>query len=70
VTRGSPASALARTLRHADTEQQLIDDLVLYSLRPKIFVRDFCTSLLIRLIRKNCENVIYFAMTFLSSYIF
>jgi hypothetical protein len=34
--------------------------------RPKIFalVDDFCASLLtICLIRKNCENVIYFAMT-------
>jgi hypothetical protein len=33
--------------------------------RPKIFAFiDFCTSLLtIHLIRKNCENVIYFTMT-------
>jgi hypothetical protein len=35
-----------------------------YTLRPKIFALvDFCASLLIiRLIQKNCENVIYFAM--------
>jgi hypothetical protein len=41
-------------------------------LGPKIFVLvNFCVSLLtIRLIRKNCENVIYFAMICLSSYIF
>jgi hypothetical protein len=37
-----------------------------YTLRPKIFALvDFCASLLtIRLIRKNYQNVIYFAMTF------
>jgi hypothetical protein len=37
----------------------------IYSLRPKIFALvGFCASLLtIRLIRKNCENVIYFSMT-------
>jgi hypothetical protein len=36
-----------------------------YSLRPKIFALvDFCVSrLTIRLVRKNCENIIYFAMT-------
>jgi hypothetical protein len=36
-----------------------------YSLRLKIFaLADFCVLLLIiRLIRKNCENVIYFTMT-------
>jgi hypothetical protein len=36
-----------------------------YSLRPKIFALvDFCALLLtIRLIRKNYENIIYFAMT-------
>jgi hypothetical protein len=38
----------------------------LYTLRPKIFALvDFCDSLLtIRLIRKNCENVIYYLMTY------
>jgi hypothetical protein len=41
------------------------DTIIQYSLHPKIFALvDFCASLLtIRLIRKNCENVIYFAMT-------
>jgi hypothetical protein len=36
-----------------------------YTIRPKIFALvDFCASLLtIRLIQKNYENVIYFAMT-------
>jgi hypothetical protein len=36
-----------------------------YSLRPKIIALvDFCDSrLTIRLILKNCENIIYFAIT-------